>query len=428
MKASHLSLLLPLAIALSGPARAQTAPAATSAIPTIPGWDALVDGLRVLPGQILAQLPPDERNDPQVRQEVGRLVLEGLAQSTLDTIAGDGDHPVFLPASNQVLNIGQPNADTIYRSARISPGGTYRLRGLRGSLSVAMIGQSEPNLGEGGSKPNHVGRLIYDDINALHTDAHGRFDVILSATRPAGYTGDWWQLDPKANKLLLRMVSDDWAHEQDLTISIERLNHAVEAPRPPAAVLEARLRRLPAQVTAITSLLAGHVEKLRHEGYVNKLMGTDFAQLGGLKGQFYYEGDYDLPDGQALIVSAKLPAKCRYYSIILTNEIYETTDWTDNESSLNDTQSVPDADGILRIVVTAKDPGVPNWLDTAGYPLGVIQGRWNGCTTQPIPTIQEVPFADLRHYLPADTPAVTPAQRDGIIRDRRAAYDQRPLW
>jgi hypothetical protein len=431
MKPISAALFMSLALLASAQRTQAQTPAANAAAapPAIPGWNAFVDGLRVLPGQILAQLPADERNDPQVQQEVGRLVLEGLASSSIAAIAADGDHPRFLPGPGQVLDVGQPNADTVYRTARITPGGIYRLRGQRGSLLQAVIVQIHPNLGEGATKATHVGAAsMYDDINALHVDAHGRFDVILSPARPAGYTGDWWQLDPGAVQLLLRMVSDDWAAQASPSISIERIDAPVEAPRPPAAVLQARLARLPTATAAITLLFAGHVEQLQQKGYLNKFLGTDFSQLGGLKGQFYYEGAYHLRDDQALLVEAKIPAKCKYYSILLTDELYETTDWTDNQSSLNDAQAKPDKDGVWRIVVSAKDPGVPNWLDTAGYPLGVIQGRWTGCTSHPVPSAQIVPLIDVRKFLPPDTAVVTPAARQQTIRDRRAAFQQRPLW
>jgi hypothetical protein len=154
----------------------------------------------------------------------------------------------------------------------------------------------------------------------------------------------------------------------------------------------------------------------------------EMAQNGALKGQFYYEGAYDLAGDEALIVEAKVPAKCQYSSIILTNAIYETTDWTDNHSSLNDSQARPDADGVLRVVISAKDPGVANWLDTAGYRQGVVQGRWMNCDSQPVPSVRKLALADVRKALPPGTALVTPAQRDRIIRDRRAAFQQRPLW
>jgi hypothetical protein len=397
--------------------------------PQVPGWSELIASLQTLPSRMLATLPEAERNDPQVQLEVARLALESLASQAVDAIGGDGDHPMFLPAIGEVLNVGQPNADTIYRGARITPGGTYRLTGRRGTVRIVRIGESGPNMGEGGTGAKQVGAMkSYHDVNALHADADGRFSVILSPQRPAGYTGDWWPLDPTSTKLLLRMVSSDWSRERDPAISIERLDVPVAKARPPAAELEARLRRLPAATSAMGLLLVDHVEKLRQEGYVNKLKVFDVSQLGGLTGQFYYEGPYELADDEALIVEAKVPAGCLYRSMILTNEIYETTDWIDNESSLNDSQAKPEADGVLRVVVSAKDPGVPNWLDTAGYPKGLIQGRWTECQTQPVPTVRKVALADVRKSLPADTPTVTPQERERLVRDRRTAFLERPLW
>jgi hypothetical protein len=404
-------------------------PGAPAAGPTVAGWDELVESLRTLPAQMLARLPEAERNDPQVRQEVGRLALEALTSSALDAIGGDGDHPVFLPQIGQVLNVGQPNADTVYRTARITPGGTYRLRGKRGTARIVKIGEIAPNLGEGGSNAKQVGGMrAYHDVNALRVDRDGRFDVILSPERPAGYTGDWWRLDPSANRLLLRIVSSEWGKEQDPTFSIERLDAPVARPRPSAAQLEQRLRRLPAATSAIALLFVDHVAALRREGYVNKLKVLDVSQQGGLAGQFYYEGAYDLADDEALILEAKVPARCAYYSLILTNGIYETTDWTNNQSSLNDAQARADKDGVLRVVVAAKDPGVPNWLDTAGYRQGLVQGRWTDCDAQPIPSLRKAPLAEVRKLLPADTPSVSREAREQLIRARRAAYQQRPLW
>ncbi len=401
----------------------------SSAPQKIAGWDEFIDGLRDLPASMLAKLPESERSDPQVQQEVGRLMLAALTASSLDALGSDGDHPVFLAQLGQTLNVGQPNADTVYRVARITPGGTYRLRGRRGTLRMFKISQVSPNLGEGGTNAKHVGAASTDgDANALKVDREGRFDVLLSPVRPAGYAGDWWQLDTSANRLLLRMVSSDWKKEVDPTISIERVDVAVNRPRPAAADLEQRLRRLPAATSSIALLFVDHVEGLRRQGYVNTLKIFDTSQLGGLTGQFYYEGAYDLRDDEALIVEAKAPAKCAYRSMILTNELYETTDWYNNQSSLNDSQARADADGVLRIVVSARDPGVPNWLDTAGYGRGLMQGRWTGCDSQPIPAVHKVLLSDLRKSLPPQTPMIAPDERQRLIRERRAELQQRPLW
>ncbi len=395
------------------------------AAPDFPAWTSFVNGMRDLWPRMYDKVPPNLRDDPQVRQEVARLILEALAQQTLEAIGADGDHPVFLPHIGQILNIAQPNADTIYRSARITPGGTYRLRGTIGSLPIFKMAQFGPTPDQTGGGINALG---YSDFAKLHLDASGRFDVILSPTRPAGSDGDWWQLDPRAGFLLVRQVGSDWAHEKDPTLSIERLDTPVQRPRPDAAELERRLHDLPRRTLNIAAFLVDHADGLRRAGYVNRLKVFDVTNGGALVGQFYYEGAYDLKPDEALIIESKVPNKCTYSSLILTNEIYETTDWYNNLSSLNNSQVHVDKDGMLRVIVSARDPGVPNWLDTAGYPTGAVQGRWTECDSQPIPSVRKVNVASVRDYLPADTPRITAAERDRQIRDRRSALQQRPLW
>jgi hypothetical protein len=422
--------LLPVLAPKAAPTTSGAAPtpAAPPASGAVPGWTDFLDGLKDLPERILARLPADQRNDPQIRQEVGRLALSAVAAATIDALASDPDHPVFLPQINNYITTGQPNADTNYRSAKITPGGVYRLRGRRGSINqsrIAEVGprpkQTEGSVNLGKPRPVH-------DLNTLKVDAEGRYDVLLSSTRPEGYKGDWWELEPTSNMLLVRMVGSEWGKEEEPTLSIERVDIPAPRPRPAAATLEASLRSIPASAGFIAPLLVDRPAKLRAEGYVNKLKDVDFSQMGGLAGQFYYEGLYELKDDEALIVETKVPEHCTYRSLILTNEIYETTDWYNNHSSLNGAQAPADKDGVLRIVVSARDPGVPNWIDTAGYPTGVVQGRWMECSSKPIPTVRKVALSDVRKSLPAETRTISAQERDKQIRDRRATLQQRPLW
>lgn len=416
-----LAVLALTAIPLAARAQSAAAPTSPPAASGVAGWGEFAESLRTLPDRMLAKLPVAMRSDPQVQQEVARLALEAVATSTLEAIGGDGDAPVFLPSIGQVLNVGQPNADTIYRAASITPGGSYRLRGKRGSLRLTVLAQVAPPTSPSDGPRAHL------NLSNLKTDAQGRYDVLISASRPAGYTGDWWQLDPRATRLMLRMVSADWGKEDEPTFALERTDKPAGRPRPPAAALEQRLRALPRAIDFIALLFVDHVEQLRQQGFVNKLKVFD-VPYGALAGQFYYEGVYDLKDDEALIIESPVPAKCDYRSLILTNEIYETTDWINNHSALNDTQAKPDADGKLRIVVAARDPGIANWMDTAGHPSGIIQGRWTGCDSQPIPEVRKVKARELARLIPKDTSRVTPEQRQEIIRERRRALLERPYW
>jgi hypothetical protein len=427
-----LRLLLPIAGAVlfnTATVLADDASPAEAGMPAIAGWEDFIAGLEALPAAMLAKLPQEMRSDPQIQQEVGRVILESLTLSAINALGGDGDHPHFLPQLGELMNVGQPNADTIYRMAHITPGGSYRLRGKQGSITMSIIGQvgTAPSDPEGNS--DHPGPTRnYLDINSLEADAEGNFDVLLSPKRPKGYKGDWWALHPQTAKLLLRMVSSDWENEQDPTFSIERIDIPAGKSRPSAAELERRLRQLPMATRFMATMFVSHVAVLREQGYVNKMKILDVSQTGGLDGQFYYEGAYDLADDEALIIEAKHPETCTYRSAILTNEVYETTDWYNNHSSLNGSQADIDKDGMLRIVVSEKDPGVPNWLDTAGYPRGMVQGRWTGCSAQPVPSVNKVALKDVRAQLPPDTPVVTPREREAIIRQRRSAFQQRPHW
>ena len=142
----------------------------------IPGWDEFVGKLRDLPGVVVAKLPERVRNDPQIRQERGRKMQSALIFSAFDSLAGDIDYPFFRPGNGFIFNFGQPNADTIYRLAKVAPGGTYRLRGPSGDLRIAIIAQRGPFPCEpGGAKGNEQpgASLDHHDINALAVDENG---------------------------------------------------------------------------------------------------------------------------------------------------------------------------------------------------------------------------------------------------------------
>lgn len=402
----------------AAPPPAAPAPAAST------DWDSFASGMAEAGRRMMARLPDRVRSDPRMVQESYRLLLAATARLAIDANISDRAHPVFVPEINLAMNIFQPNADTIYRSALIDGAGTYRLRGKRGTVRVFKLAEFGPDMIRTNTPS---GARAYHDFDALKLDADGRFDVLLSAERPAGYDGDWWKLDPGTEKLMVRQVAYDWS-AVDPTLSIERLDTPAAKPAPSAADLGARLAELPRLVGNAATFFVDHVEKLRKDGYVNKLKVFDLSNMAGLVGQFYYEGAYDLKPDEALLVEAKVPEKCAYWSLILTNDIYETTDWINAHSSLNGAQARVDKDGVFRAVISAKDPGVPNWLDTAGYASGAAQGRWLDCSAQPIPNTRVVKLKDLRKLLPADTPTVTPEERAENIRTRRTQFQQRPLW
>jgi hypothetical protein len=290
---------------------------------------------------------------------------------------------------------------------------------------MVILAQMGPDTLRTGKHHPVLGQI---DFDAVALDANGHFEVVISPERPDGYAGEWRALDPSCEKFMIRIVGCDWGVEREPRFGIARLDVDDPKGRPSAETLHHNFDEI-AGITAVCALaFPTHVQELRDEGYLNTLKIFDVSQMSGLAGQFYYEGAYELADDEALITEVKVPAKSRYWSIILTNDLYETTDWYNNQSSLNDTQAVVDGDGVFRTVIAARDPGVHNWLDTAGYASGAIQGRWFEASEKPMPIIKKVKLADVAHHLPEDTKFVTREDRALALRNRRLAAQMRIIW
>jgi hypothetical protein len=254
------------------------------------------------------------------------------------------------------------------------------------------------------------------------------FDLLVSRERPAGHAGDWFELPAAATNVLVRSAAYDWVHERDPLLAIERLD--VPATRPRASAEETAARLATLSVWLEKGPIRGYERfaALEAQNMRNKLMVHAYQSMGGALGQVYLEGLYDISEDEALILETEVPECCRYWGFLVTDDQFGTVDWMNRQSSLNGFQAKLDTDGRFRGVISLRDPGVPNWLDTGGYRYGIIQGRWNGCSSTPVPTIKKVKLADLRKSLPSDTPTVTPEARDAGLRERRMGAQFRRRW
>jgi hypothetical protein len=165
-----------------------------------------------------------------------------------------------------------------------------------------------------------------------------------------------------------------------------------------------------------------------HHGVNTFLRSSKIDEMGGLPRQAYYDGIHEIDDDEALILETPLPSECRYWQALVADDRFATVDWVNRQSSLNDAQAHVDADGWFRAVISHRDPGVPNWLDKADFPWGIIQMRFFVANEYPTPVIQKVKVADVRTHLPADTPVVTPDERREQLRARREGAQLRRIW
>lgn len=362
--------------------------------------------------------------DEAARQDVFRLLFQNIAGGYFSAFS-DPDRPDFVPCVNNVFNTVGANPDFIYAYTRIVGTGSYRLSGYRGSGLFVLLDFTAGGLGVMDAPGPSVGML---DIDTLTIAPDGAFDVVLSSERPASHDGDWFCLDPATTTILMRQAAYDWGAGADPRIAIDRIDVPHAASGLGAAAVAERLGRLAAYPQKLASFALGYTKGQRDRGAINRLEYDDWAGRGGVPGQYYYQGLIRIGPDQALILETELPETVRYWNVQLSDPLWNAIDWMNHQSSLNGGQARLDGDGRFRAVVSHADPGVPNWLDPAGYPEAGIMLRWTEASSGPSPSLRVVPLADLRAYLPGDTPAITAEQRQTALRERRRSVQLRRRW
>jgi hypothetical protein len=391
-----------------------------------PTWAEQMEALKPV-GKHLLELA--ERDDTDARRtEMNQYVLGAVANGYLNYVRGDPARPTFTPLWNYAFNYGGPNPDYAYMFTLIDPKGTYRISGYRGTSRFVEITQQSGDF---------TSRAVYDataknspaptnDLDQLQIGKDGYFSVILTAERPAGYTGDWWPLAPTTMSLLMRKAMADWKREIDPRMAIDRLD---EAPPLTAEQMAARFSNLKNWVATRIESEIGLVRYYRENHGVNTIKKSQLmAAAAPFKGQVYLDGGFEFREDEALVLETVVPKQCRYWQILLADDRFAVIDWVNRQSSLNDAQARLDADGKFRAVIAAKDPGVPNWLDTAGEKRGLIQMRWNRCSEAPDPVVTRIALKDVRKHVHKDTPVITADQRKALLRERREAAQLRQLW
>ncbi len=390
----------------------------------LPEWNDYLARWAPVADRLVAKLR--NPSDAYDRQALYQMMLSALAGGHFGLVSNDPDYPEFVPMLSSALNFAAPVPDFVYSYAPIEGVGSYRIAGHRGTSLFAVVTVSETYFTRT-NKPK-PGLANYD-VDELAIGADGRFEVLLSAERPKDWSGDWWYLYPKATNLGVRHAMYDWETEIDPRMSIERLDIPAARPKPTASEIAARMQEIAQWMEYSIQPWLIHLDASRKNGIVNRFEVTDYSGFTGSSWpQVYLETLFEIAENEALVIETAIPDKVRYWSFMLADELFATIDWTNRQSSLNGHQARLDADGRFRAVLSLRDPGVPNWLDTGGYLRGVIQNRWNQASSAPCPSIERIKLADVRAHLPKDTPVVSPAERDRALRARRRGAQMRRKW
>jgi hypothetical protein len=329
----------------------------------------------------------------------------------------DPSNPFFAPANvDNVLKWGMDCPDAAYTGAAIRPDATYRITGRRSTVRYlgfqAMAGIA------------NTGNIVADD---LEMGSDGTFEIILSADpRP----GNWMALAEGTSSVVVRQFFYDWDTEEPASLDIECLDAGSGArPAGPIEPLSAagigrQLRALGAFVEASLAFWLDVEEGGRAQGLNLFRNPAALTQMGAAAENVSVWGSWDLADDEVLLIEVT-PPEAVYWSVSLGTYWWETIDYARHQSSLNGHQAVLDDDGVFRAVVSARDPGVANWLDTAGHHQGAMIFRWLRADGAPVPATRVLGFADLPAALPAGTAMVDASTRAATMARRRLAVRRR---
>jgi hypothetical protein len=364
-------------------------------------------------------------DDPEYRADVYRQIMMQFSYGYFAFFHADPEHPDWAPLWNPVYTL-QPNPDDIYLYAPISSDYSYKISGNRGTVKMITIGTNQMSSGFPGERD--LSAKYYNDIDdeQMEFDAKGDFELLLSTDRPAGHTGNWLKVAPGAAAIMVRYRRYDWENETDPVMSVECLNPVGLKKRlTPEEILE-RIDHMAWMPARAMQLFYKMQNAVRDSVGVNVFEPTQYG--GGLTRQIYLPAVFEFEDDEALIVETELPAVRRYWNFQLNDPYYNAVEYVYRLSSTNGAMATISSDGKFRAVISLEDPGVPNWLDPAGFKQGTIYGRWYDCDSHPVPTMKRVKFAALRDHLPSDTPVITPEQRAEELRRRVRACQRRRRW
>ncbi|MFC6621068.1 hypothetical protein [Novosphingobium panipatense] len=362
--------------------------------------------------------------DPAYRADVCRQTMMSLSYAYFMYFHADAEHPDWAPLWNPVYTL-QPNPDDIYVQSPIRGDLTYRVSGNRGTCRILSFTSQAALSGTVDTMPQPSGHRECD-TNDLGIGLGENFSIIFSAERPAGYEGHWAPIDRSARGLFTRYRMYDWETEVDPVLSIECLDPVPPKPRLSQEEILHRITEMAKLPRRKTDLYYPMQNGVKDRVGFNVFEPVRYP--GALVKQTYWPACFQLDDDEALIIETEIPSRAPYWNVQLNDPYFNALEYVYRLSSTNGAMATLSSDGKFRGVIALTDPGVPNWLDPAGYNEGGIYGRWYDCDSEPVPTITRVKLAELPAHLPADTPVVTPGQRAEEIRRRAVACQRRRRW
>jgi len=321
---------------------------------------ALLDRVKSIEGQI--QIPSD------LDAAEGRRFLMRMLAASVETYVEQEDplRPRFFHAegAHRKMFADCPDADYLRASIRLDDGGVYRLSGRipEDALYTGVL-----LYGKGG----RVSSSLRD--KELPRDAAGRFEIHVGRRDARSDGGVWLCGDGDERSVIVRQYFTDRSAHQAVDVHIERLG---ELPSPAPLDADRLAKGFAAATRMLDAIFERTVEvyKMASGMALNRFIAVPGDRLFPTPDNTYHAMWYRIGDDQLMFIRGRLP-RARYFGLCLYNAWLESFDYTRHRINLNHSQIRTEPDGRFEVCLAHRDPGHPNWLDTAGHAAGYVLAR-----------------------------------------------------
>jgi hypothetical protein len=239
----------------------------------------------------------------------------------------------------------------------------------------------ESGAAEGAYSTQTSGVLRDDDIDV---DADGNYEIRLGGA-PA--ERNWLAMPDDGGRITTRHYFE-WPHSSSAsqTLHIPLSIAVVDPPPPPVRWNDERvaagLNRVINHVRGKTIDQPPRPANAGPPAPFVSIVPNEFPtpQLPGNMAFAAFDAAYSMapyligPD-EALVITGRWPT-CRFANVCLWNRWSQMYDYVNRQVSRNRANTTLEPDGSFRMILAHEDPGLPNWIDTEGRPLGTVFWRF----------------------------------------------------
>lgn len=380
------------------------------------------------------------RSDPQARTASGKARLRRAASSIATAavnyaLSEDASHPAvvwWVNAPHRWHGISVPgsgfgidNPDNIYQGFTVAGGGRYRVTGHMpspGPIQLHLeVRDSIPGMGQMAVEGGQLLATLQSEDMTIAAD--GSFTITADSDAPAGRPNHLTIPPSGIFMVNVRQLLTDWSSQPPIALSVERLDPVPSAP--------------PRDIPRFASRAATILDRIAPYwlDYDNRFIFASPANQirpvrvrPGGRG-WSTSGHYTLARDEALVITADARGAASL-GVQIADPWGVAYDYDRRISSLNKHQAQADRAGTFTFIVSARDPGFANWLDSGGYSSGMIILRWQALPPGIVPegairNVRVTKLAELAALVPEGQARMTPAHRNAQRTERARHYAMR---